>query len=87
MGVGLQLLREEERKEIRGFYLLGSYPLVGRHVANESKVEYHVVNKAKVASMTLSVMLQMSFEYLKSDVRWIIRLRLYSGPEGCGVPG
>ena len=31
-------IAEREKKEIRDFYLLGSYPLVGRHVVNESKV-------------------------------------------------
>ncbi len=28
----------EKKNEIRDFYLLGSYPLVGRHVVNELKV-------------------------------------------------
>ncbi len=36
---------KEKKNEVRGFYLLGSYPLVGRHVVNESKVGCHVVNK------------------------------------------
>ncbi len=42
--VNLQLLRKK-KNEVRGFYLLGSYPLVGRHVVNEPKVGCHVVNK------------------------------------------
>jgi len=29
---------------------------------------------------TLGVLLYVISEYLKSDVRWIIHLRLYSGP-------
>ncbi len=29
---------EKKKNEIRDFYLLGSYPLVGRHVVNEPKV-------------------------------------------------
>ena len=37
----LRLLRK--KKEVRDFYLLGSYPLVGRHVVNEPKVGCHVV--------------------------------------------
>ena len=59
--LGLKL----REKKIRDFYLLGSYPLVGRHVVNEPKVGCHVV---------------MSSKYRKSDFRWIIHLRLYSGP-------
>jgi hypothetical protein len=35
--VNLQLLREK-KNEVRDFYLLGSYPLVGRHVVNAPKV-------------------------------------------------
>ncbi len=31
-------LRLQRKFKIRDFYLLGSYPLVGRHVVNESKV-------------------------------------------------
>jgi hypothetical protein len=38
-----------KEKKIRGFCLLGSYPLVGRHVVFEPKVGCHVVNKSKVA--------------------------------------
>ncbi len=34
-----------KKNEIRDFYLLGSNPLVGRHVVNEPKVGYHIVNK------------------------------------------
>ncbi len=40
---------------------------VGRHVVNEPKVRCRVVGDLK---------------YLKSDFRWIIHLRLYSGPLG-----
>ena len=39
----------EREKRNQGFYLLGSYPLVGRHVVNEPKVGGHVVNELKVA--------------------------------------
>ncbi len=28
----------EKKNEVRDFYLLGSYPLVGRHVVNGTKV-------------------------------------------------
>ncbi len=38
---------------------------VVRHVVNELKIGCHVVS---------------DFKYLKSDFRWIIHLRLYSGP-------
>ncbi len=42
-------LRLQRKFEIRDFYLLGSYPLVGRHVVNDSKTVYnvgcHIVNK------------------------------------------
>ncbi len=31
------------------FILLGSYPLVGRHVVNELKVGCHVVDESKTA--------------------------------------
>ncbi len=45
-------LLERKKNEIRDFYLLGSYPLVGRHVANDSNIAYsvgcHVVNELKV---------------------------------------
>ncbi len=34
----------ERKKIIRDFYLLGSYPLVGRHVVNEPKVGCHCCN-------------------------------------------
>ena len=34
--------------KIRDFYLLGSYPLVGRHVVNESKVRCYVVNELEI---------------------------------------
>jgi len=33
----------KKKNEFRDFYLLGLYPLVGRHVVNESKVGCHVV--------------------------------------------
>ncbi len=42
------------------------------NVVNEPKVGCHV---------------EMNLKYLKSDARWIIHLRLYSGPLGCRVPG
>ncbi len=42
----LQLQREFK---IRDFYLLGSYPLVGRHVVNGSKVGCYVVNELEVS--------------------------------------
>ncbi len=32
------IAEREKKNEIRDFYLLGSYPLVGRHVVNELKV-------------------------------------------------
>ncbi len=48
-------------------------PLVGRHVVNGTKVGCYVVNELKA--------------FFKSDARWIIHLRLYSGPLGCRVPG
>jgi len=35
----------------------------------------------------LGAMLWTNLKYLKSDFRWIIHLRLYSGPWGCRVPG
>ena len=35
--------------KIRDFYLLGSYPLVGRHVVNEPKVGCFVVNELEVS--------------------------------------
>ncbi len=48
---------------------------------NELKVvqddERHVVNELKVGCHVES-----GFKYLKSDFRWIIHLRLYSGPLG-----
>ncbi len=40
-------------------------PLVGRHVVNEPKVECHIV---------------LNLEYCRSDFKWVIHLRLYSGP-------
>ncbi len=40
-------------------------------------VERHVVNELKVGCHVVS-----DFKYLKSDFRWIIHLRLYSGPLG-----
>ncbi len=42
------IVKREKKNEFRDFYLLGSYPLVGRHVVNESKVGCHVVNQSKV---------------------------------------
>ncbi len=38
-------IAERKKNEIRDFYLLGSYPLVGRHVVHEPKVGCHVVNE------------------------------------------
>ena len=35
--------------KVRDFYLLGSYPLVGRHVVNEPKVGCFVVNELEVS--------------------------------------
>ena len=35
---GFTIAKREKKNEIRDFYLLGSYTLVGRHVANELKV-------------------------------------------------
>ncbi len=35
--------------KVRDFYLLGSYPLVGRHVVNETKVGCFVVNELEVS--------------------------------------
>ena len=44
-------IAEKKKNEIRDFYLLGSYPLVGRHVVNDSKIVYnvgcHVENELK----------------------------------------
>jgi len=52
---------------------------LGRHVVNEPEVVQdvvrHVVNELKVGCHVVS-----DFKYLKSDFRWIIHLRLYSGP-------
>ncbi len=31
-----------KKNEVRGFYLLGSYPLVGRHVVNELEIGCYV---------------------------------------------
>jgi hypothetical protein len=58
---------EGEKKKVKVKKMFGSWvtPLVGRHVVNEPKVGCHVV---------------MSLKYRKSDFRWIIHLRLYSGP-------
>ena len=46
---------KRKKNEFRDFYLLGSYPLVGRHVVNEPKVGCYVVSKlGKSLSRTLS---------------------------------
>ncbi len=42
-------LRLQRKFKIRDFYLLGSYPLVGRHVVNEIKVGCYVVNELEVS--------------------------------------
>ncbi len=34
-----------KKNEVRGLYLLGSYPLVGRHVVNELKIGCYDVSK------------------------------------------
>ena len=47
--VKVRLRREKREKKIRDFYLLGSYPLVGRHVVNEMKVGCYVVNELEVS--------------------------------------
>ncbi len=51
------------------------------YVVNELKVvqdvERRVVNELKVGCQVVS-----DSKYLKSDFRWIIHLRLYSGPLG-----
>jgi hypothetical protein len=39
----------EKENEVGDFYLLGSYPLVGRHVVNEPKVGCHVVDKLEIS--------------------------------------
>ncbi len=46
-----------------------------------NNVGCHVVNGLKVGTM-----LQADLEYFKSDNKWVIHLRLYSGPSGCRVP-
>ncbi len=56
----------EKKNEIRDFYLLGSNPLVGRHVVNESKITKdvgrHVVNEPKVGCHVV-----LNLECCKSD--------------------
>ena len=63
----IEALRCREKKKLELKKMIGSWitPLVGRHVVNESKVGCHIV---------------LNSEYYKSDFRWIIHLRLYSGP-------
>jgi hypothetical protein len=44
-----RFLRLQRKKMKSGiFILLGSYPLVGRHVVNESKVGCYVVNELEI---------------------------------------
>ncbi len=43
--VKFAIVKGEKKNKVRDFYLLGSYPLVGRHVVNESKIGCHVVSK------------------------------------------
>ncbi len=40
---------KRKKNEFRDFYLLGSYPLVGRHVVNELEVGCYVVNELGIS--------------------------------------
>ena len=42
-------IAEREKNEVRDFYLLSSYPLVGRHVVNEPKVGCHCCNELEIS--------------------------------------
>ena len=50
---GVKVAIAKKILKIRDFYLLGSYPLVGRHVVNASKVKCHVVNELEKSQVGL----------------------------------